>query len=172
MMSSTRVRKSLYCWGSASVSWWISFFESFRCAGAGPELSAAFAADWSVAFAEGDVGTTASPDGPWTESVFALESPTCGYCSASLSRPSTSTFGGSAIAAATKPSPSSRMLWMAATTSHACSQVCGAALFGQKDVGEFKEGPAVVPAWRHAAAMFGRHDDGASSSESGIIGIQ
>ena len=96
MMSSTRIRKSWYCWGRASVSVRISFFESFLCGAAGIPADAASPEE---TLAEGEVGATAAPDGPSTASVFALPSPRLGKRSASFPRSSVFTAGGVSRAA-------------------------------------------------------------------------
>src|SRR5262249_35309959 len=139
MINSTSSRKSRYCCGSASVSCLISFLESLRCVGAGPEDAAC--AVLSVAFADGDAGTTASPDGPWTVRLFAFESPTCGNCSASFSRPSVSTFGGAASASTATPSPCDLTFWTMRATLQASLHVGCVAFCGQN---EFAPGPDEV----------------------------
>ncbi len=172
MMISTRVRNSWYLWGSASVSCRISFFESLRCAAAGPATGV-----WSVTFAEGEAGTTAAPavaggavpEGPSTVSGLAFASPTVGNCSASFSMPSTLTLGGSEIPARDEPSPLMRMLWTMRTMPHASSQVCGTAFFGQK---VSTDGVPGVPACRQASAIVLRQELGSRISLSGNIGSQ
>ena len=178
MMISTRVRKSWYLCGSASVSCRISLFESLRCVGAGPAVVL------SVTFADGEAGTTAVPavaegavpgaaavvpDGPSTVSGLAAASPTVGNRSASFSMPSTLTFGGSEIPASTGPSPLMRMFWTMRTIAQAASHVCGTALRGQN---VSLDGVPGVPGWRHASAIVLRQELGSRSSLSGNIGNQ
>src|SRR4030095_7091218 len=92
MIRLTKVKKSRYFWGSASVSCLISFLESLRRAGAGVEAAASAPVE---TFAPGDVGTAAvvaSVGGGGASGVFSA------VFSAAFSDPGLSTVSGLAPA--------------------------------------------------------------------------
>ena len=161
MIKSTSVTKSRYFWGSASVSCLISFLESLRLAATGPEVEASAPL---ATLADGDVGTTASPDGPTMLRVFAFLSSSVGKRSASLSRPSVSTLGGSDSAIAISAGPRALIFSTIWRTWQACWQVLATACVGQVAVG-------ADPVWQ-AAATLATQEEGTMSSLSGTDGYQ
>ena len=142
-----------------------------------------------AAFADGELGATASPagaaaslgasldaaaspegavePGDWTVRVFAPSEGRVAKLPASLSRPSVETGGGSDIASAMSATPRARILSITATMPQAASQVWGTALLGQKPPATPEE-----PGTRQAPRALARHDEGARSSRSGIAGYQ